>query len=142
MADKVKPLGFENSALGGTESLPTPTEIDPSEDFLAAKGMAFENSDSFLVQKLGRIITGSFPHVTTKIGYLGNGDVDYVEFFNSASQVTANRIARVDLTYSSGDPATEAWKVYDTNGTTILETTTLTYSYSSGDIDNVTVSVT
>lgn len=141
MADKVKPLGFENSALGGTESLPTPTELDPLEDFVAAKGLAFESSDSYLIQKLGRIVSGSFPHVTTKISYTGSGDVDFVEFYNSASQITANRIARVDLTYSSGDPATEAWKVYDTDGSTILETTTLTYSYSSGDINNVTVSV-
>lgn len=49
MADKVKPLGFENSALGGTENLPLPTEIDPTEDYLAAKGLAFQNLDTRLI---------------------------------------------------------------------------------------------
>ncbi len=49
MADKVKPLGLENPALGGTETFPFPTELDPTEDYVAAKGLAFENNDNRLI---------------------------------------------------------------------------------------------
>lgn len=44
MVDKVKPLKLETS-IDGTEVDPFPREADPIEDFLAAKGLAFENSD-------------------------------------------------------------------------------------------------
>ena len=42
--DKVKPLKFENST-DGTENDQRPTQTDPSEDHLAAKGVTFENND-------------------------------------------------------------------------------------------------
>lgn len=48
MADKVKPLKIENLATGGTQNDPFPVETDPSQDYLAAKGIAFENSDNSL----------------------------------------------------------------------------------------------
>lgn len=44
--DKVKPLKIESPALGGSQTDPFPQETDPSEDYLAAKGVAFENLDS------------------------------------------------------------------------------------------------
>ena len=47
--DKVKSLKIEDPALGGTETDFGPREIDPSEDHLAAKGVAFENSDDTVV---------------------------------------------------------------------------------------------
>src|SRR5574343_387196 len=49
MADKVKPLGFENTASGGGDIFPIPTELDPTEDYVAAKGISFENSDNRLI---------------------------------------------------------------------------------------------
>jgi len=48
MADKVKPLKIENPSNGGTQTDFLPTESDPTQDYLAAKGIAFENSDSKL----------------------------------------------------------------------------------------------
>ena len=54
--DKVKPLGFENASLGGTETYPLPTELNPSEDFIAVKGISFEN----LLKKTG---------INKKLGY-------------------------------------------------------------------------
>ena len=48
MADKVKPLKIENAATGGTQTDGFPTEADPTQDYLAAKGIAFENSDTRL----------------------------------------------------------------------------------------------
>lgn len=53
MADKIKPLKIENSALGGTQNDPFPTEANPSQDYVAAKGVAFENSDTRLIDLNG-----------------------------------------------------------------------------------------
>ncbi len=49
MADKVKPLGFESTASGGGDNFPFPTELDPNEDYVAAKGIAFANNDNRLM---------------------------------------------------------------------------------------------
>lgn len=49
MADKIKPLKFENPASGGTQVDYLPTEAKPSEDYIAAKGIAFENNDLRLI---------------------------------------------------------------------------------------------
>lgn len=48
MVDKVKPLKYENS-VDGTQNDVSPTETKPSEDYLAAKGIAFENSNDRLI---------------------------------------------------------------------------------------------
>ena len=47
--DKVKALKFEN-AIDGTESDTRPTQTDPTEDYMSAKGVAFENSDDTFVR--------------------------------------------------------------------------------------------
>lgn len=47
--DKVRPLKLENPSAGGTEFNPVPTEADPLEDYLSAKGFSFEDSaDHFI----------------------------------------------------------------------------------------------
>jgi len=48
MVDKVKPLKLEDS-ISGTETNMFPVELDPTEDYVAAKGIAFENSDSTFI---------------------------------------------------------------------------------------------
>lgn len=48
MADKVKALKIESASTGGTQSDPYPVEADPTQDYLAAKGISFENSDTQL----------------------------------------------------------------------------------------------
>lgn len=49
MADKVKPLKIENPATGGSQTDPFPVETNPAQDYLAAKGFAFENNDNRLI---------------------------------------------------------------------------------------------
>lgn len=49
MADKIKPLKIENSVTGGTQNDGFPTEANPSQDYVATKGVAFENSDATLL---------------------------------------------------------------------------------------------
>ena len=49
MVDKIKPLKIESAAGGGTETNLFPAEADPTEDYVAGKGISFENSDSRLI---------------------------------------------------------------------------------------------
>jgi hypothetical protein len=53
MADKCKPLKIESSSTGGTQNDMFPTEANPASDYLAAKGIAFENSDTRLLDLNG-----------------------------------------------------------------------------------------
>lgn len=56
MADKVKPLGLESPSNGGSESYPVPTELDPTEDYVSAKGLSLENRDDALINLQGSSI--------------------------------------------------------------------------------------
>lgn len=44
--DRVHPLKFEDPASGGVETDEFPTAIDPSEDYVDARGMTFQNETS------------------------------------------------------------------------------------------------
>ena len=48
MVDKVRPLKFENPT-DGTQFNRKQTETDPNEDYLASKGIAFENNNNLLL---------------------------------------------------------------------------------------------
>lgn len=78
--------------------------------------------------------------LSEKPTYNANGTISLVEFFTSASQVTANRSAQVSLTYDAQlQPATETWTFYSlTNGTTILKTVTIAYTFVAGQLTNKT----
>lgn len=130
MVDKVKPLCFEELADGSQLDY-IPTEASPTEDYTATKGLAFENLDTFLIDKIGRTIVELFPSLYQNASYTGS-ELTALAFYNSSSFITANRIAQYDFTYSSGSLTIEELKIYDTNGSTILRTYTWTHTYSSG----------
>ena len=131
MVDKVKPLKLESSATGGTEDDLFPHEADPSEDYLAAKGISFEGLDTHLAEKIGGVLKFTCPDSSQKANYTGDS-VSSVEMFQGAVQTTINRRARMDATYTGDDLTTEAWKIYDpANGTTVLRTITLTHTYAA-----------
>lgn len=46
--DRVKPLKIE-TATDGTQTDPFPVEANPTQDYLASKGIAFENNDNRLI---------------------------------------------------------------------------------------------
>ena len=52
MVDKVKPLKIEDST-NGTQANMFPTETDTTADYLACKGISFENSDTRLIDLNG-----------------------------------------------------------------------------------------
>ena len=62
-----------------------------------------------------------------------------VTYYSSSTQTTANRIMKTDLTYNTDlNPTTEVTKIYKTtDGTTILKTVTLTYTWTSGVLTKI-----
>lgn len=79
MPDKVKPLGFE-TLTDGDQTVPVPTELDVAEDYVTAKGVAFENLDTHLIDRVGDDIQFTDPAVGIK-------SVDQVQ---STARVSAN----------------------------------------------------
>lgn len=53
MVDKVKPLKYESPSTGGVETDIFPTETDPTEDYLSAKGISLEHSDNTRLEVVG-----------------------------------------------------------------------------------------
>lgn len=74
--------------------------------------------------------------------YETSGNITAVEFFTTLSQVTGNRKARVDITYTDGNPTSEVWVYYDSDGTTIKRTITLTHTWSSSSLTKTEEAVT
>lgn len=138
MVDKIKPLKMEDVNDGGDEIDLGPTEVDPSEDYLATKGLAFENSDDYRVEKLERALLEAYPDGSAKVTYTSNNPT-LIEFFTTATQITANRIASVEITYSGNNPSTEVLRIYDeADGTTVVRTITKTFTYSSNNLQSYT----
>lgn len=79
MAQKVKPLKMEDTTSGGDLDM-IPVETKPSEDYVAAKGLALENLDTYLIDRSGNDIQFTDPTVGTK-------SVDSVR---STARVSAN----------------------------------------------------
>jgi hypothetical protein len=62
-----------------------------------------------------------------------------LEFYNSLTQTTGNRIAKSDFSYASEVLTGQVNTYYATDGTTVLNTETLVYSYSGDDLLKVEV---
>lgn len=132
--DIVKPLKLE-TLLDGSEYDMTPVETKPSDDYLASRGISFEGLSDYLSHRIGRVLLNQTPDDSQKITYSGVNITD-VEFFLTASQVVANRVAKVTIAYSGINPSTETWVIYGPNGTTVLKTFTLTHTFSGVDLTN------
>ena len=140
--DKVKPLKLETTTDGSSNDY-LPREMNPLQDYAAAKGVAFENLDTFAIDKIGRFVSGKMPDTWQRPTYLGNGEVDYIEYFNSSSFVDANRLVKVSLTYDVNlDPATEVWLIYDTDGVTVLRTITYVHTFVTSDLTQSQMAIT
>lgn len=66
MVDKVKPLKIEDTTNGSSLNF-APKESDPTEDFLAAKGVAFENSDDTTIRGDAGIMKFKDADVTVEV---------------------------------------------------------------------------
>ena len=65
--------------------------------------------------------------------------VSSVEFFNSLTQTTPNRIARIDLTYANDFVTSQTTTIYESDGVTVFQTDSISYNYNGDDIDNIEV---
>jgi len=75
---------------------------------------------------------------STKPTYAGD-NLSEVEFYNSHTQINANRIAKVTLTYSSDLVTVESWIIYAPDGVTTSRTIIVNYSYTLDAITKVEV---
>ena len=79
------------------------------------------------------------PTESQAVTYIASGDVDVVSVYSSPTQITANRIADITLGYSGGNPTTETWRYFDpADGTTVLQTSTLTHGFTGVEYDDTT----
>ena len=49
--DRVRPLKIENTSTGGSSTDFLPTEVNPSQDYLDAKGMVFDGSTTIYIDR-------------------------------------------------------------------------------------------
>jgi len=63
--------------------------------------------------------------------------ISSIDFYNSLTQINANRIITATVTYSSESITQEVWTVYRSDGTTVDRTITIDYTYTG---DNITSS--
>lgn len=66
MVDKIKPLKIEDGT-SGTEIDMAPTESNPAEDYIAAKGVAFENSDDTTIRGDSGVMRFKDTEVTSEV---------------------------------------------------------------------------
>lgn len=87
------------------------------------------------VQLIDCILQTSSSKPTFHTSGANNGELDFIEFYIGLTQITANRRSRVDMTYDASlNPTSEIWKIYDVNGTSILNTFTITHVWSGVDL--------
>lgn len=85
MVDKVKPLKYENST-DGTEDDVNLTETDPREDYIAAKGVAFENNND------------------RRIDIDESGDITFTDISNPAGKTLKSIQQDIDSKYALSNP--------------------------------------
>ena len=88
----------------------------------------------------GVVIPDSIFETTRSVKPTYSGDLlQSLEFYNSLTQVDANRIAKSDFTYSNDFIATQTVTYYQNDGVTAFSTESYTYSYTNDDITDIEV---
>lgn len=72
--------------------------------------------------------------------YNVDGTINFIQIYTSPVQINANRTSRVDFTYDVDlQPTTETWSFYSlADGTTVIKTVTITYTWAAGVLTNQT----
>lgn len=107
--------------------------IDKDRLFEIDNGIALPHLQAGLVQ-FGKSAAWFSNVVSQKVTYSGD-NISSIEFYVTAAQLLTDRVVKVEISYTSGNPTSEVWSLYDSDGTTILETRTVTYTYTG---DNIT----
>jgi len=125
MVDKVKPLKIEDST-SGTELDCCPTESNPAEDYLAAKGVAIENNDNLLIDSDGSEIQFTDPtNGTKKVSDLL--DAEQEDFDNTGTTLTSTKTGPAirEIFNSLGDIPIEALTEFEAFSDDAEESTTV-----------------
>lgn len=78
-----------------------------------------------------------------KVSYDGDERPTQGVYYRSATQTEANRVGQVDVTYVGDYPSTCVCTLYDTtDGSVLLKTITLTYTWSGDLLTNVARGIT
>lgn len=119
--------------LNATNGLNYLRQSDHGKNILFDNNVLLNTAIGYNVQDI--INDLATPDVSSKPTYLGNGELDYIEFFKGPTQITSNRRAKATITYDVNlDPSNETWLLYDTDGTTVLKTVVVTYTFVSSDL--------
>ena len=62
-----------------------------------------------------------------------------IEYFNSLTQINANRILKCDFTYSGDDIATQTNTYYQSNGVSVHQVENIAYTYTGDSITKIEV---
>jgi hypothetical protein len=69
-----------------------------------------------------------------------SGDlISSIEYYNSLTQINANRISKADFTYSGDNVSTQVNTYYGPDGVTAVSTESIAYSYTSDLMTKVEV---
>lgn len=92
MVDKVKPIGWENTVDGGSSNNVNPSEIDPDNDYISTKGVAFTGLDTRLVDlNVSGEISATDSFFTTKTALVDI--LPYYQFVADATETNTTSTA-------------------------------------------------
>lgn len=75
---------------------------------------------------------------SSQVLYRPDGEVSGAIYYDSTTQVDANRIAQVEFTYDSLlNPITEDWNLYEDDGVTVKKQVQINHTYTVSGFDLV-----
>lgn len=94
---------------------------------------AFEIDDGLIND--GAVVIEALTGQTRSTQVIYTGDlVTQIVYFKSPSRNTTDRLARATISYSGDNVSTAVYDFYDTDGTTVLSTKTVTYTYNGDTV--------
>jgi hypothetical protein len=79
--------------------------------------------------------------VSQKPEYDMDDRVELITFYRSATQTTPNRHSKVEISYTGDQPDQEIWQFYASDGTTVIKTETITYTWTADVLTNAVKAV-
>jgi len=114
--DKVKPLKIETLEHGSQDDEGYQTEANPAEDYLACKGIAFENLDTHTIDI--DPVTGSLRFLDPVNGSVTLTSLGGIQVYTTVSSLEGTVGTQNKLTYCV---ETETFYRYETNGSSYID---------------------
>ena len=102
---------------------------------------AIETDDCYIVN--GVVVLETLLSTSASVKPIYTGDnITSVVYYNSLTQVDANRIAEVVLTYTGDLVSKEVSTIYTSDGVTVFQVQTIDYIYTGDNVTKVLGTVT